>query len=76
MDTVAGSTQSTVGVKKAVRKCVQAIAVLNPNAGTGDAAASVPADSTAASSEAAAGDAAGEAASAATSESASASSAS
>lgn len=76
VDTVAGSTQSTVGVKKAVRKCVQAIAVLNPNAGTGDAAASVPADSTAASSEAAAGDAAGEAASAATSESASASSAS
>ncbi len=52
VDTVAGSTQSTVGVKKAVRKCVQAIAVLNPNAGAG-AATSVPADSSAATSEAA-----------------------
>lgn len=51
VDTVAGSTQSTVGVKKAVRKCVQAIAVLNPNAGAG-AATSVPADSSAATSEA------------------------
>lgn len=53
VDTVAGSTQSTVGVKKAVRKCVQAIAALNPNAGTG-AATSVPADSSAATSEASA----------------------
>lgn len=68
VDTVAGSTQSTVGVKKAVRKCVQAIAVLNPNAGTG-AAASVPADS-AATSEAATSSVASEAAS--TSEAASA----
>ncbi|HIX05565.1 MAG TPA: FMN-binding protein [Candidatus Fournierella pullicola] len=53
VDTVAGSTQSTVGVKKAVRKCVQAIALLNPNAGTGETAASgaasVPADSAASS---------------------------
>ena len=53
VDTVAGSTQSTVGVKKAVRKCVQAIALLNPNAGTGETvasdAASVPADSSASS---------------------------
>lgn len=70
VDTVAGSTQSTVGVKKAVRKCVQAIALLNPNAGTGDAAASVPADSAAATSEAATSAAASEAAS--TSEAASA----
>lgn len=53
VDTVAGSTQSTVGVKKAVRKCVQAIAALNPNAGAG-AATSVPADSSAATSEASA----------------------
>lgn len=61
VDTVAGSTQSTVGVKKAVRKCVQAIALLNPNAGTGETAASdaasVPADS-AASSAATTGEAA------------------
>ena len=61
VDTVAGSTQSTVGVKKAVRKCVQAIALLNPNAGTGETAASdaasVSADS-AASSAATTGEAA------------------
>ncbi len=61
VDTVAGSTQSTVGVKKAVRKCVQAIAALNPNAGAGETAASdaasVPADS-AASSAATTGEAA------------------
>lgn len=81
VDTVAGSTQSTVGVKKAVRKCVQAIAALNPNAGTG-AATSVPADSSAATSEAAtsaaasASEATSASEAASTSEAASASSAS
>lgn len=74
VDTVAGSTQSTVGVKKAVRKCVQAIAALNPNAGAGDAA-SVPADS-AATSEAATSEAASASEATSTSEAASASAAS
>ena len=75
VDTVAGSTQSTVGVKKAVRKCVQAIAALNPNAGAG-AATSVPADSSAATSEAATSAAASASEATSASEAASASSAS
>ena len=63
VDTVAGSTQSTTGVKKAVRKCVQAIAVLNPAAagaagdagdGASSAAASAPASETATSEAASA----------------------
>lgn len=33
VDTISGATQSTIGVKKGVRKCVQAIAALNPAAG-------------------------------------------
>ena len=64
VDTVAGSTQSTTGVKKAVRKCVQAIALLNPNAGAGDAA-SVPADSASTSAPASEAASTSEAASAA-----------
>ena len=52
VDTVAGSTQSTVGVKKAVRKCVQAIAVLNPNAGAGAATSEAATSEAASASEA------------------------
>ena len=46
VDTISGSTQSTRGVKKAVRKCVQAIALLNPDAA--GAAGDTGADSSAA----------------------------
>mgnify|MGYP002800923084 CR=1 FL=1 len=43
VDTVAGATESTVGVKKAVRKCVQAMAALNPNMAAAAGATSAPA---------------------------------
>lgn len=33
VDTIAGATESTVGVKKAVRKCLQAMAAMGPAAG-------------------------------------------
>ena len=33
VDTIAGATETTVGVKKVVRKCVQAMAAMNPTAG-------------------------------------------
>ena len=40
VDTVSGATESTLGVKKAVRRCVQAMAVLNPNMAAAEGAAS------------------------------------
>lgn len=63
VDTIAGATESTRGVKKAVRKCVQAMAAMNPAAGgeggdASSAAASAPADSQAASQAAASSEAA------------------
>lgn len=33
VDTIAGATETTVGVKKVVRKCLQAMAAMNPAAG-------------------------------------------
>lgn len=49
VDTVAGATESTVGVKKAVRKCVEAYAAMNGAApAEGEAAESAPAQEPAA----------------------------
>lgn len=56
VDTISGATQSTVGVKKGVRKCIQAFVAMYPDCAAATAVASdssSAAESTAASSEAA-----------------------